>query len=377
MKAIDKNKKIRIVSFQNAHNFGAVCQAYGLQQTLLDMGYTNTLFINYNPIYLKDRYNPITLWPRPDLHTSFLHKISRLLRWYSLVLATHLRNSKFNWSIKHMLHQTGKELNRLEEVATEEADVLICGSDQIWNNSLTKTLDSVFFGLASKNYGKVISYAPSTEVSSLTDEVVLQIAKHTTHFSSISVRESSVKERLQPFIPKPIEVCVDPTILCTRQAYERITSKRLVRKPYICVYAYYPDEELVKDVIQSIPDYHAFEIHYILFTATSMRLWINKSIHFALSVEDFLSYIRYASFVVTNSFHGLAFSLIFEKNFMVTWIKNKSSRCEALLNELGLSNRLLFNASDAVWEDIDYAIVRKNMDELRDKSRKYLINSLI
>lgn len=376
MKDIDKNNKIRIVSFQNAHNFGAVCQAYGLQQTLLDMGYTDVKFYNYNPQYLKDRYDPFKLWKHPNYNVSILHKITRFIRWCSAILGTYYRNAKFKSSIKRLLHQTDKEWCQVKDFANEEADVLICGSDQIWNIALTKVLDPVFFGLALKKTGKVIAYAPSTEISSLSDSVLQNIAKFTAHFSSISLREQSVKEKLQPVIAQPIEVCVDPTILCSKETYDEIASHNLVKVPYICVYAYYPDEEIVQEVIKTIPNYEQYEVHYISFTAANMNKWRDKSYHFAISIEDFISYFKYASYVVTNSFHGLAFSLMFEKNFMVTWMDKVSTRSESLLKNVELSNRMIHNASEAVWNDVDYTRVNNALNKLRNHSREFLIHSL-
>lgn len=376
MKAMDSDKKIRIVSFQNAHNFGAVCQAYGLQQTLLKMGYNDVLFLNYNPKYLKDRYNPFELWELPDFNVSFIHKVSRFVRWCSLILATFYRNSKFNSSIKRLLHQTDKVFCQVNDFKNEDADILICGSDQIWNITLTKVLDPVFFGLAMKKAGRVVAYAPSTEISSLSENVIRELKKKTAHFSSISVREQLVKEKLQSFLPQQIEVCVDPTILCSKDAYNKIASRNLVNVPYICVYAYYPNEKIVQDVIKTIPDYEQYEVHYISFTAASMDKWRDKSYHFAISVEDFISYFKYASYVVTNSFHGLAFSLIFEKNFMVTWMEKVSTRSESLLKELDLSSRLVHDVTEVAWNEIDYIRVNYSLNKLRNHSRDFLIHSL-
>lgn len=373
----NKDKKIRIVSFQNAHNFGAVCQAYGLQQTLLELGYKDVLFINYNPQYLKDRYNPINTWQYLNLQTSLLRKVSRVLRWCSFVLTTWMRNGRIEQSIKRMLRQTPHELISAKEVATEESDILICGSDQIWNTALTGSLDSVFFGQAkSEGCEKLISYAPSTEISALNEDTIRQMAEYLKSFSAVSVREESVKNKLQPFVSKPIDVTVDPTILCGQQAFDKIASKRIVKKPYICVYAYTPDEELVQTTIKTIPNYAQYEVHYLLFSATNLSQWRDKTVHSAISVEDFLSYIKYASYVVSNSFHGLAFSLLFEKNFNVTWIKNKSTRTEALLQKLHLNSRLVRDAESVDWSDVDYKQMNKSLDEIRNASREYLRNSI-
>ena len=95
-----------------------------------------------------------------------------------------------------------------------------------------------------------------------------------------------------------------------------------------------------------------------------------------MPVEDFLSYFKYASYVVTNSFHGLAFSLLFEKNFTVTWEENKSTRTEALLRELNMKDKIVRTASDAKWKEIDYARVNGDLEAIRKKSINYLLNSI-
>lgn len=370
---LSQNKKIRIVSFQNAHNFGAVCQAYGLQQTLLELGYMDVLFINYNPQYLKDRYNPLKTWQYLNLNTSIFHKISRIMRWCSFAITTWMRNRRIEQSIKRMLRQTSNELMSSKEVAEEEVDILICGSDQIWNTALTGSLDPVFFGQAkTEGYEKLISYAPSTEISALNEDTIRQMAECLKSFSAISVREDSFRNKLKPFVSKSIEVTVDPTLLCGRVAFDQIASERLERKPYICIYAYNQDEKLVRDVLQTIPDYLSYEVHYLMFAATNITQWGDSSLHSAISVEDFLSYIKHASYVITNSFHGLAFSVLYEKNFIVTWMDGKSTRCESLLRELGIGERLVKNANDVSWQTPDYQQINNTLERIREESRNFL-----
>lgn len=370
-----RKKKIRIVSFQNAHNFGAVLQAYGLQQTLQKNGYEDALFLNYNPSYLKDRYNPLVTWNFIDFKASLSRRILRIVKWFSVAVATWTRNYKFNQSIKKLLKQTTKELREIDDFYSEDADILICGSDQIWNISITGNLDPVFFGLPYKNK-KVIAYAPSTEIASMSKDTARKMSVNISHFSYVSVREKIFKDYLQPFTSKPIAVCLDPTLLCDVSAFNKIASKRIVKNPYVCIYAYFYDEQIIQEVIKTIPDYESLDIHYILFTATNLYQWKNRSLHSVISVEDFLSYIKYASYVITNSFHGLAFSLLFERNFNVTWKSNKSTRCESLLNELNLNDRLVYSASDAKWNSIDWNTVNVKINRMKSSSLQYLINSI-
>ena len=293
-------KRIRILSFQNAYNFGAVLQAYGLQQTIMSMGYDDVKFINYNPKYLRDRYNPFAkgyLLPYKTLKGF----ICWSMQYPFFLINRLLRNKRIRSSIKKMLVQTDKLIVSEKDLCNEEADVLICGSDQIWNTALTGSFDSVFFGNGPYGFlGYVASYAPSTELSSLTEERTKELCSLLNNFKYISVRETQVKERLNKYTSKEIQVCVDPTLLCGVKPFEQVASPRLEKRDYIVVYAYNPNDPTILEIIKSIPDYHNYPVHYILLGAKGRQYFFDRNRHAAISVSDFLSYIKYAKYSVTN-----------------------------------------------------------------------------
>ena len=365
-------KKIRILSYQNAHNFGAVLQAYGLQQTIKSMGYEDVKFINYNPKYLSDRYNPFL-----KEHFTPSRKITGTIFKYAnypfFLLSCLKRNRKFRWSIKTMLEQTSIVIVDEKGLKNEEVDILICGSDQIWNTALTKEFDGVFFGKGPyKHLGYAASYAPSTELSSLTEEKAKLLCGQLDVFKYISVREIPVRDRLQKYLTKEIKVCVDPTLLCGPQAFHRIASPRQEKKEYIVVYAYNPTDSIVLDLIKHIPNREKYVIHVVMLGEKGVLSLFKNNYHSAITVQDFLSYMKYASYVVTNSFHGLAFSLLFEKNFNVAYCEGKEVRCQSLLQQIGLNERMIRQESIIKWEDIDYRIINQRISEIRNDSLEYL-----
>ena len=366
------DKKIRILSFQNAHNFGAVLQAYGLQQTIKSLGYRDVKFINYNPKYLSDRYTPFLrkyIFPCKNLRGFISWFIS-----YPFFVASRLRrNKKFSNSINKLLEQTKEVVVDQSGLKNEEADVLICGSDQIWNTSLTGDFDSVFFGKGPYKYlGAASSYAPSTELSSLTEEKAKYLSNLLGGLKNISVREIQIKDMLQKHTPRKISVCVDPTILCGVDAFDSIASPRLEKRDYIVIYAYNPNDSLILDMIKRIPNYQQYPIHTILLDSKTIHSILKKNIHSAISVQDFLSYIKYSKYVVTNSFHGLAFSLLFEKNFNVAFCEGKYVRCLSLLQLLGIDNRLVHEGDVIEWNDFDYKDVNNRIRNIRKDSLSFL-----
>ena len=369
--------KIRIVSFQNAHNFGAVCQAYGLQQTLYELGYKDVLFINYNPQYLKDRYDTRNLYHLDIKNVSLKHKITRPIKWLGFAISNYLRNMRFRNSIHRLIRQTPNELSNSQACAQYNCDVLICGSDQIWNTSLTHCFDPVFFGnIPWEEKPRLVSYAPSTELFVIKENDKHELRNLLDSFDSISVREITIRDYLAKVTNKSISVCVDPTILCSSNAYNKIASKRLVKRPYICVYAYFPDETIIQQLIKSIPQYEKYEVHYLLFTAQGWDVLTKSNYHSAISIEDFLSYFKYADYVVTNSFHGLAFSLLFERNFNVAKYEGKSGRAQSLLNQINMLDRFVEDPLNTHWDAINYNDINSRMQLLRKSSIEYLITNI-
>lgn len=373
-----KEKKIRIISFQNAHNYGAVLQAYGLQQYLYSLGYKDVKFINYNPKYLRQRYKPFLFNSPNNKHFSLQYQLKRLISYPFSVCSSIKRNHQFNHSIKKLLVQTDKVITDITDLSNEIADILICGSDQIWNTSLTGTFDPVFF--AQGNYahlGYAISYAPSTELSALTEDMAINLTKMLGGFKYISVREEPIMHILKKWTDRDISVCIDPTLLCGPDAFKRIASKRIVKDDYILIYAYDTKSCNINKIIESIPDYKKYKKHVILFSGGSIKSFFCYNNHGTLSVEDFLSYFLYASYVITTSFHGLAFSLLFEKNFNVLFVERKYVRCKALLTQLNLLSRFIEPHSNIVtWESLNYVEINKRIDGLRSLSIDYLNKAL-
>lgn len=369
-----KDIKIRILSYHNAHNYGAVLQAYGLQNVIKLLGYNDVKFLRYNPKYLSGRYVTYkTEGAGIKKLLSILKNILNTIRRPFFYLSKERRNRSFDLSIYRMLLQTDKLILDESELKSEVCDVLICGSDQIWNTAITGNFDRVFFG-----YGDYletplkIAYAPSTETSSLDEQRIKEIVPLLNNFNYLSVRENTLAEILQPLTEKNIEVCIDPTILCGREAYDKIAIKPK-RKKYIVVYAYNPQDKLIQDLIASVPNRNEYSVVILTLVHTSSMIdFFNPNIQSDITVEEFLGYFRYADYVVTNSFHGLAFSLIFQKNFNAAFVKNKSARLVSLMSQINLMNRYHYDNTNINWDKIDFSKVEEKMNILRTQSLHYI-----
>ena len=219
-------KKIGILTFHCAHNYGAVLQCYALQETLKKMGH-DVEVIDYRPQYLLSPYavfninriksnNPLKIIKRSIRETILLGV--RLKRYYT-----------FYQFIKNKLSLS----SRITKYNIPESyDVYIMGSDQIWNPKITEGFDPVYFGNFNFQKGskKYISYAASMEANELNNQAKNTYKKFLKNFDSISVRENQLAELLQPLSEKNIETVLDPTLLADNQIWDNIAQKPDISK---------------------------------------------------------------------------------------------------------------------------------------------------
>lgn len=371
-------EKIRIISYQNAQNYGAVLQAYGLQQVIKSLGFEDVLFLNYNPDYLKNRYLVFPAkWYKPK-KKSVRYIISFYVNMPFQIISRALRNKAFNKSRARLISQTEQQFRCLEDIVNVPCDYLVLGSDQIWSTWITGGPDPVFYGKGEyMGLKKIISYAPSSEISTFNNpEYIKTMGEYLKDINCISVREIIVSKLLEEKLGISSKVCVDPTILSGRHHFDQIASERKIKKDYILVYAYNNYSDLIQSLIRTIPNYRKYEIHYLSLGPSGKYTLFDKKCHNECSVEKFVSLFKYASYVVTNSFHGLAFSLLFNRKFTIAYEEGKSSRCESLLQQIDASEKMVHQPSEVDWDNFDFAHFNKRLEEIRNDSTQFLINSL-
>ena len=371
--------KVRIISYQNAQNYGAVLQAYGLQQVIKSLGFGDVLFINYNPDYLKNRYLVFPEnWYKPRVW-SFKNAIDFYSSMPFRVASRVIRNNAFNKSRARLLSQTEQQYRCLDDFVDVPCDYLVLGSDQIWSTWITGGPDPVFYGKGGyKGLKKRISYAPSSELSTFNNpDYIKIIGEYLSNIDCISVREKTVSKLLEEKLGISSEVCVDPTILSGRIHFDKIASDRKIKKDYILVYAYNNYSDFIQSLIKTVPGFEKYEIHYISFGSSGgLKTLLGRKCHNESSVEEFVSLFKYASYVVTNSFHGLAFSLLFNRKFIIAYEEGKSSRCESLLQQIDASDKMVHQTSEVNWEKINFDHINERLEAIREESRQFLINSL-
>lgn len=366
--------KVGIITFSSAHNYGAMLQAYALQTAIEKMGFQVEI-INFRPKVIDNVYNP------------FRHRRKGLfdLRFYKKKAGLHL---KYRYKIKKWENFENFMKNNLNvtksfktfynlKSADLDYDFYISGSDQIWNPEITKGLNPAYFLKFAPEKSKKITYAVSTGMNHVDTYDIPLFEHYLKNIDNISVREKSSVDSLSKCTDKSIDVVIDPTLLLERKNYDKIKKDdEFKNKDYIFVYALEYNEEL----IQMAEKISKKEKLPIIFNRPYKKFSNQmKSVPY-IGPNEFLGAISNAKYVVTNSYHGVIFSIIYNKKFLSIPNTKTPSRMLELLNSLNL-NQVLFKKSSDLKSisdlKIDYEDVENRLNDLKKKSLSFLEKSLV
>jgi hypothetical protein len=363
-------KKIGILTFHNAHNYGAVLQAYALKTKLKNMGY-DAVVLNYRNPYIAKVYRKvlhIDFWKR-DILPSRWGKVLKEVRDVFYGLPEWKRQWQvFETFITDRLLEGDSRVLKLEDVEQSDCDFFILGSDQIWARELTHGMDPVYFGQFAPDRVK-ISYAASVPDGTIPEAEKPYFKEYLKSISVISVREEKLAESLRTLTGRNVETVIDPTLLLERADYEPLlTENPRKTKDYILAYYVVESEVLQRCAKEAsrILNCELFEIHYKKTPKIQGENMILDA-----GPGEFLSCIRDAKLVMTNSFHGTVFSILFRKKFYSVYQQN--GRIENLLEFLDLTDRHIRGEEEIhVEQEIDYTQSEGRLQEYRRKSVDFL-----
>lgn len=357
--------KIGIITFHCAHNYGAVIQCYGLQQHLQSNGH-QVYVIDYRPKYFD-------LYKIPKIRKSnYKNKLNFLKDWCREAIVGNSRKKRY-YAFEDFIT---KRLNLISYTPTNDFsdfDAIIIGSDQIWNPDITGgSFDEIFFGTNARC--KVISYAASSRFVSLNKEQEYFFKCHLNKISSISVRETSLQTLLQPLSNKIISTVIDPSLLPDVLEYKRLCTNIQRKRPYVLVYEVERNTDTSRIANEIATKLNADVVE--LVSSISPR-FIGSRFKQEIGPQDFLSFINQAICVVTSSFHGMALSIKFQKDFYsVKQGTNADLRTESLLSKLGLLERFVDMKSSITFSKIDYRECNKKLLKEIQSSKNFLSDAL-
>lgn len=359
--------KIGILTFHNAYNFGALLQAYALETFLERQGNTVEILDYHNP-HIDKAY---VYFDKKSLH------ILNPFKSLKYIAISYYRKKKYSEFRKYVLTllNISQRLYNLNDSAIREKDIVIVGSDQLWNKNLTGNNDLFYWGEFTKfSRARAITYAVSMNSDSLTPSDLDFVRSHLANFSALSVRETDLADKLRPLTSKTIHVSLDPTLIVDSDIWRELIKegKGAMKKPYVLVYAILERKKVI-ECARIFALKHNLNLVMMRPIAEVMPF---SGFYQPSSPLDFLSAIAQADYVFTSSFHGLAFSIIFHREVYVMGDSGKNERMKSLLNGLDIGNRFIENDDNIPLSKINYDIVENKLATLRSISQKYLIEEL-
>jgi hypothetical protein len=363
--------KIGVLTLPLKGNYGGVLQAYALLSHLKQAGHD---------VYLVDRQ-----WDAPANKT-IRYRVQKYL--FHNVLRRNVKNFCSKWIVPTTERIDNQQ--HMNQFGKQGFDAIIVGSDQVWRLEHTGGVKNNFFlDFVSNKNTKKISYAASFGKDNVDGDQkeLSRVSELLKQFNSISVRETTgVKICKEVFDVDSVQV-VDPTLLVDREVYERVLEKKYVKKLKNTLTTYVLDDQPEKiQVIEKVANtlnLTAKSINYKKDPAKLLKGKLNLDFYNYTypPVENWIRGFRDAEFIVTDSFHGMVFSVIFEKQFIVIGNEKRGlTRFTSFLSALNLNNRLITTtnpySSEIIDKKINYTDVNIQLTKLKNYSKIFLSEAL-
>lgn len=367
--------KLGILTYHRAHNYGALLQAYALRQFLRTLGH-EVNFIDYWP---KEHEAEYAWWKPMPASKNPMRWIKRLV--YNLLYAvpSYRRCKKFRQFITTTLQlPTKAKYTQKEEFLYDDIELAIIGSDQVWRNYEQEDVhigyDATYYALTLPYHTRAITYAVSMGIIKMNNKEKYFFKQSPRRFSTLLVREKELQSTLKDF-GHAAEVVCDPTLLLPKEEWNKLLpTKRYNRKPYLLYYAVREDAAAYQ-LAQTIAKERHLQI-IVIAARIHLGKFCEKQYEGPL---DFIHAVRDADFVVATSFHGTAFSVIFERQFITCSLGKMADRAVTLLSTIGIADHYIpepQKCATSVLTTITYDSIRENFNAYTSSSARLLTQSL-
>lgn len=369
-----KKADVGIITFHCADNYGAMLQAYGLKCCLL-AGKIPADIVPYEPPFMTGRH-----WWIPYIPVG---GIKKCLRWGVTRWKAHtrmgadffrLRANMKRFRRKYLVRPWQGKMLFAWQLRRLRYRCYIVGSDQIWNPAITCGLRPVYFGaFENRRKQKVVAYAASLGGKALEERYDAEFSGLLAHVDTISLREAAAAPYIERFRREKVQAVLDPVFLPDRDEWEKI-EKAPGRKGYILLYA----TELDRDMIgyaRELSERTGLKV--VELRTNTGETDESFLVDYTAGPAEFLGYIHMADYVVTNSFHMAAFSIIYEKQFLAFLHSSFGARIHNILQIHGLESRLCQNGCRADMDGaIDWDDVRQRRESHREESKRFLTDNI-
>ncbi|EIH0731314.1 polysaccharide pyruvyl transferase family protein [Vibrio vulnificus] len=324
------SKKVGVITIHSVYNYGAMLQAFALSKYIESKGYISEV-IDYRPYELCRNYD----FYLKDLFVNPRNALGAIKQ--SIVKRKQF--TRFKSFLNAEISKSKKRYGSYGSLKNHDYDILVTGSDQIWNPYITVEDESFLLTFDDKGTKKV-AYSSSFGVSEIPDLWAEKVKSALKEFKQLGVREQSGKKIINGLLPdKNVDLVLDPVFLMPKNYWCNLADDSLTpNEPYLLVYSLEINDKiksyakaLAKENKLKIVTIHPFKGDYEF-----ADICVNTA-----GPKEFISLINNADFVVTNSFHGTAFSILLEKKFSCVLHSKTGTRMSGLLERLHMEPKAL------------------------------------
>lgn len=344
--------KYGIITYTSAQNWGGILQAYALYYYLKKDGYDVDL-LNYRA------FDSRLFKPRKQIKDIIFSVLKQ--RENRQRIQRYIDFRAKNLCLQGEPVSNGEELKALNKTY----DAFITGSDQLWNCETEICYD--FYLQFAEDSKLLLSYGPSFGQDEIPEKFEKEVARLLERYDLMSVRESSGSKIVEKLTGKKIPVVCDPTFLLKQEEWLEVAAAPVKEKGYIFIYTTQVSHkviELVKQYIHLHPDTTVITPYAI----PGVKAVVKKNI----GPAEFLSYIRSADYVIGTSFHAVAFSLIFSRNFCVVPHSSTGARVNNLLATLGLEKHAITATEQMEFPMLDAKEYMEKLERYISSSKDYI-----
>ena len=357
--------KIGILTYHRSHNYGALLQAVALRIALSSLGH-QVFYIDYFPEYHRRMYAIFDKEKFVKI-SSFKKRVKYCISICLTFVPKLIRRISFNRFIK-------KHINPYCRPEAEEFDLIVYGSDQIWRKQpFLGQYNPMYFGSNSLFAKHHVSYAASLDVLPTKEDDIKTFLHLPKPLETISVREEQTRSFFERNGFTNVRIDLDPTLLLSPTEWSKIIpEKRIIKERYVLFY------DLQSDA--SSPTFDEKEVNafaqrnkcrLIRIRAVASRIGSRFDRHHD-SPDSFINLIRFSECIITSAFHGVAFSIVFNRPFLCRF-SNSSARAVSLLHQLGLESCLIDNTHPIIGLISEIQVVSPEIVQLnKEKSLHYL-----
>lgn len=362
-----------IVTYYNTGNYGTTLQAFALFKNIQKLG-INCFLLRDVPI------NPILLKTKNNKESNFFNRVFRKIKKIIYRKKINYKSESINSFCN--THFSFISFSELSEVKKNISSFIV-GSDQCWNPYSGVSQKSFLLDFVEKESAKKYSYASSFGTSTVPFQFWDLYDTLLSQFDKISVREKEGQKLIKEILGADSTVVADPVFLLNNDEWSQLATENLEQEPYILCY-FLGDESSARKCARKIAKTTQCKIVYICSNSIDFKIDKKNEKHLFPNINDFLSLIKNAKMVLTDSYHGFCFSIIFQKKVFLSMrfddrdCCSENSRFLSLLSILDFPKQNVFYKNKITYKaikespEINYPSIESKLNNFIKQSKDFL-----